>query len=256
MPRQRSSTTTKTANPTTAELQSVFGSEKMDESALAKLVDPVRFVDNYLNHKTWAGQSDILRAVATHPRVVVKACHASSKTFAAAELVLWRLTRRKEKSIVLTTSPTGRQVETQLWGEIRKTLAARPRINYPQINLASLKLSEDRWAMGFSTSPESAGVNLQGFHGARVLVIIDEATGVEGPIWDAIEGARAGGEVRQLVLCNPVVPSGPVYEIFTSSARNGIRLRSTPSRRPTSSAPATSGMVISLWTCCARCRPA
>jgi phage terminase large subunit len=68
--------------------------------------------------------------------------------------------------------------------------------------------------MGFSTSPENAGVNLQGFHGANVLVIIDEATGVEGPIWDAIEGARAGGDVRQLVLCNPVVPSGPVYEIF------------------------------------------
>ena len=48
-----------------------------------------------------------------------------------------------------------------------------------------------------------------------MLVIIDEATGVEGPIWEAIEGARAGGDVRQLVLCNPVVPSGPVYEIFT-----------------------------------------
>ena len=200
---------------TTAEPHTVFGSQRKDESALVKLLDPVRFVNYYLNHRTWAGQSEILRAVAAHPRVAVKACHASSKTFTAAELVLWWLTRRGEKSIALTTSPTGRQVEELLWGEIRKTLAAKPHINYPPTNLASFKLSEDRWAMGFSTSPENAGVNLQGFHGARVLVIIDEATGVEGPIWDAIEGARAGGEVRLLVLCNPVVPSGPVYEIFT-----------------------------------------
>jgi hypothetical protein len=123
MPRQRPSTMT-TANPTTAEPQTVFGSEQKDQSALVKLVDPVRFVDYYLNHKTWTGQSDILRAVAAHPRVAVKACHASSKTFAGAELVLWWLTRHKERSIVLTTSPTARQVDTQLWGELRKTLAA------------------------------------------------------------------------------------------------------------------------------------
>lgn len=206
MPRQRHSAT--------AEPQTVFGSKKKDESALIKLVDPVSFVGYYLNHKTWVGQREMLRAIARYPRVAVKACHASSKTFSAAEAVLWWLTRHK-KSIVLTTSPTGRQVEAQLWGEIHKTLASGPRINYPQINLASVKLSEDRWAMGFSTSPENAGVNLHGFHGAHVLMIVDEATGVEGPIWDAIEGARAGGDVHQLVLCNPVVPSGPVYEIFT-----------------------------------------
>ncbi len=206
MPRQRHS---KTPEP-----QTVFGSEKKDESALIKLVDPVSFAEFYLNHKTWTGQREMLRAIARYHRVAVKACHASSKTFSAAEATLWWLTRRK-KSIVLTTSPTGRQVEAQLWGEIRKTLAARPRINYPQINLASFKLDEDRWAMGFSTSPENLGTNLHGFHGAHLLVIIDEATGVEGPIWDAIEGARAGGDVHQLVLCNPVVPSGPVYEIFT-----------------------------------------
>ena len=38
-------------------------------------------------------------------------------------------------------------------------------------------------------------------------VIIDEAIGVEGPIWDAIEGARAGGNVHQLVLFNPTIPA-------------------------------------------------
>src|ERR1700733_6694874 len=119
--------------PATTEPQTVFGSEKKDESALIKLVDPVSFAGYYLNHKTWAGQCDILRAIARHPRVAVKACHASSKTFSAAEVVLWWLTRRRN-SIALTTSPTGRQVEAQLWGEIRKTLATGTRIGYPPVN--------------------------------------------------------------------------------------------------------------------------
>src|ERR1035437_3427968 len=80
-------------------------------------------------------------------------------------------------------------------------------------HLASESFQGDR---SLETGPTSRiPQHSKGFHGAHVLVIIDEATGVEGPIWEAIEGARAGGDVRQLVLCNPVVPSGPVYEIFT-----------------------------------------
>ena len=201
--------------PQTTTAESFFGSKAKDADARQRVFDPARFSEFYLNHRTWWGQRDMLRAVAEHPRVAIRACHASSKTFAAAELVLWWFIRYKTNSIVLTTSPTGRQVEALLWGEIRKTLAGRPKINYPPTNLTEIKISESRRALGFSTSPENAGVNIAGFHGAHVLVIIDEAIGVQGPISEAIEGARAGGDVRQLVLCNPVVPSGPVYDIFT-----------------------------------------
>ena len=59
MPRQRHSAT--------AEPQTVFGSKKKDESALIKLVDPVSFVGYYLNHKTWVGQREMLRAIARYP---------------------------------------------------------------------------------------------------------------------------------------------------------------------------------------------
>ena len=67
---------------------------------------------------------------------------------------------------MLTTSPTGRQVEALLWGEVRKTLASDIRVNFPQSNTAEIKISESRRAIGFSTSPENSGVNITGFHGA------------------------------------------------------------------------------------------
>ncbi len=48
-----------------------------------------------------------------------------------------------------------------------------------------------------------------------MLIIADEAPGIEADIWDAIEGIRAGGNVHVLELGNPVIPSGHFYDSFT-----------------------------------------
>jgi hypothetical protein len=70
--------------------------------------------------------------------------------------------------------------------------------------------SSSRWRL----SPESA-VNIHGFHSEHILIILDEAPGIRAEIWDAIEGARASGNVRLLALGNPTIPGGPFYEAFT-----------------------------------------
>jgi hypothetical protein len=49
-----------------------------------------------------------------------------------------------------------------------------------------------------------------------VLLVIDEAPGVRPDTWEAIEGIRAGGDVRVLALGNPTVSSGPFYDAFTA----------------------------------------
>src|SRR5205814_4476783 len=80
------------------------------------------------------------------------------------------------------------------------------------VNRTEIRVGPDNYAIGLSTN---RGVRFQGFHGAHVLIVMDEAPGVEGDIWEAIEGARAGGEVRVLALGNPTIASGPFYEAFT-----------------------------------------
>jgi hypothetical protein len=63
-------------------------------------------------------------------------------------------------------------------------------------------------------------VRFQGFHGGHLLVIVDEARGLRGEIWEAIEGARAGGEVHVVALGNPTTAGGVFYDAFTNNRAN------------------------------------
>jgi phage terminase large subunit len=183
-----------------------------DAAALAGVVrDPVRFCNGLLRQDLWPLQESILRSVASRPRIAVKACHASGKTFVAAVAVLWFVTRYRD-GILVTTAPTWTQVEKLLWGEIHRAVQSG-RIAFPQINKTELRIGPGNYAVGLSTDQ---GVRFQGFHG-RVLIVIDEAPGVKADIWEAIEGIRAGGDVRVLALGNPTIASGPFHDAFTSN---------------------------------------
>lgn len=145
-----------------------------------------------------------------YSQTAVKACHASAKTFTAAEIVLWWV--YAVRGIAITTAPTWVQVEKLLWGEIH---SAYEGARYPlggKLTNTELKLAPNVYAMGLSTDQ---GVRFQGFHGT-VLVVLDEAPGVRPDIDEAIEGVRAGGDVRTLRLGNPTVASGPFHAAFTT----------------------------------------
>lgn len=186
---------------------------RMHAAELAAVVrDPVRFCRTVLREDLWPVQEDILRALAKpRARVAVKACHSSGKTRVAADAALWFLTAFTD-GIVITTAPTWHQVTNLLWGEIRGAVA-RARIKYPIPNQSELRLGEKNYALGLSTNE---GVRFQGHHSGHVLVILDEAPGVRGDIYEAIEGIRAGGDVRELALGNPTIVSGPFYDAFTT----------------------------------------
>jgi phage terminase large subunit len=173
------------------------------------LEDPVRFAGGVLGLDLWAGQKAILRAVARHPRVAVKACHASGKTLVAAVAGLWWLSRWPDAKVI-TTAPTWTQVERLLWAEVHR-LVARSGLARWRLNQTSLVAGPGRFMLGLSTNESG---RFQGFHAGRVLVIVDEAPGVRAAIFEAIEGIRAGGRVHVLMLGNPVAPSGPFYEAF------------------------------------------
>jgi hypothetical protein len=56
--------------------------------------------------------------------------------------------------------------------------------------------------------------NFQGDHGKHILIIADEAPGIELEIWDAMAGVAVGGDVRVIMAGNPTTPSGPFYDAF------------------------------------------
>jgi hypothetical protein len=177
-------------------------------------VSPTEFVRDSLGHDVWTVPQRIMDAVVQdHAQVAVKSCHSSGKTFTSAELALYWVVVKG--GICITTAPTNTQVRELLWGEIN-AMHAGARTRLPGQPLTqTYRLSESAYALGLSTNQS---VRFQGFHGDDVLVILDEAPGVRPDIYNAIEGIRAGGNVRVLQIGNPVVASGPFYDAFTSEA--------------------------------------
>jgi hypothetical protein len=177
------------------------------------LTDPVLFQKHQLRRTLWQRQREILRSVATYPLTAVKGCHASGKTFAAAGLPLFWLVRHKEGKGFIT-APTERQVKT-FWRDVHVAYEGGPvKQLLPKPTVMGIDVGPARYAFGASSS---AGVNIQGLHSKNVLIVADEAPGIDSDIWDAIEGIRSGGNVHLLELGNPVVPSGHFYDSFTRS---------------------------------------
>lgn len=167
--------------------------------------DPVYFSDNVLGIDLWEKQREIIRSVFKNKRTAVASCHGAGKSCTAATVGLAWLSAYPD-SIVITTAPTGRQVKEILWSRIRglynNSIQPIGGYLYPQ---ACILRVDDEWMMyGFSTD---SGENFQGPHSEHVLVIIDEASGVDKSIWVAIEGILSSGKAHLLVIGNPTDPT-------------------------------------------------
>jgi hypothetical protein len=170
--------------------------------------DPVTFARLLLGQNPWRLQQEILVSAARNPLTAVKSCHASGKTYNAAAIALWALSRWPE-SLVITTAPTFRQVKV-LWNEIGEARRGS-RIAFPEPSATELKLGDKRYAVGLSTNDPN---KFQSYHAAHVLIIADEAQGILANIWEAVEGIRAGGDVRVLMQGNPTVTGGHYQDAF------------------------------------------
>lgn len=76
-----------------------------------------------------------------------------------------------------------------------------------------LHLIHDEWyAAGLSTNEPD---RFQGFHEEHILVIVDEAAGVNLEIYEAIEGILTSSGARLLLIGNPTAIGTPFYDAFT-----------------------------------------
>lgn len=133
---------------------------------------------------------------------------------------LWFLYGLKN-TIVVTTAPTWTLVEEQLWREIRGIWKAsitplKGRLLDTQIDI------EEKWfALGLSTDEYA---RFTGFHSARVLIIIDEATGVREELWDAAESMVLRKGDRIVAIGNPTDPASRFKRSCDSGRYNVIPL--------------------------------
>ena len=187
--------------------------DEIKSSFINSLQDPEYFTQKILNKKLWPIQTEILKSVRDNPRTAVRSCHGIGKTFTAAMCILWFLYTH-EKSIVLSTAPTWRQVEKLIWKEIRSAYrdAVIPLGGSLAPKTPELHLIFNEWyAAGLSTNEPD---RFQGFHEEHILCVVDEAAGVNIDIFEAVEGILTSSGARLLLIGNPTSIGTPFYDAF------------------------------------------
>jgi len=202
--------------------------------------DPVAFCREILGVEPWGdethGQIAILNAVCSNKRVAVKSGHKVSKSNSAAALALWFYCSFPDARVIMS-SVTDRQVNQILWREVRKThqrarlgipagdaaLQRNPNLKtYPiggsikALARSGLKSEDFREVVGFTAKEAEA---MAGTSGANLLYILDEASGIEEDIFEAIEGNRAAGALIVL-FSNPTRNEGEFFEAFNSKRKS------------------------------------
>lgn len=193
--------------------------------------DPIEFFklawpDIYI----WDKLEEVAFALAQNRRVIVPSGHGVGKTWIAARLALWFLTCFFP-SKVITTAPTWPQVEMLLWSEIKSAYHSS---NIPlggRVLSTDLKISDDWFATGFSTRGKAAErefgtPKFQGYHSENILILLDEAPGVEHEIWLSVESLIVGVNNKILGIGNPTSPSGDFYNACKSPLWKKIKISS------------------------------
>jgi phage terminase large subunit len=148
--------------------------------------DPAAFAKDVLRLAVTPSMDEVFAAVVSPPRrVLASSGHSVGKTVTGACLTLWwHYTRRP--SLVLTTAPTERQVKDQLWREVR-SLAAQAGLpdHWCGPAIPRLQTTPDHFAHGYTARDAT---RFQGNHSpGGVLVIFDEAEGIDGAFWLALK---------------------------------------------------------------------
>ena len=191
------------------------GSDDRGPGSDGGVVEPVRFAEEALGVKLWSKQEEALRAVMEERRVAVKSGNGLGKDFTAAVALLWYL-HSHDPGIVLSTAPTFRQVRHVLWRQIRALHRRAAQALGGRMLDTRWELADDRYALGLSADEAE---RFQGFHSENMLVVVDEAEGIEDEIYEAIDSVMTSENVKLLLIGNPTRPSGPFFRAFHDEKR-------------------------------------
>jgi hypothetical protein len=159
-------------------------------------------------------QAEILQALAEPgARVTVTTGHKCGKDFLASVAGCWFFCTFDGARVQLT-APTDRQVNGITWREVdsRVRQARVPVCEDGKLGgraQTGLVAADKREIKGFTARTAEA---VAGISGPHVLYIVTEASGVDDPIFEAIEGNLAGSDARLLLISNPTKKSGYFFD--------------------------------------------
>ena len=132
-------------------------------------------------------------------KFTIRAMHGPGKTFFAAAAIIWFHTAFKGLSPA--TAPTLKQLKNRLWPNIRKIQYMADPFWKQSFEVRSTEVvwhNDPNWKCVAETgaTPE----NMQGYHDEFMLIVVDEASGVDEEMFPVIEGALSTGRIVILLL--------------------------------------------------------
>ncbi len=143
-------------------------------------------------------------------KFTIRSMHGPGKTFFAAAVIIWF--HFAYKSLSPATAPTIKQLKNRLWPNIRKIQGMGDpfwRKAFEVRATDAVWYDDPDWKCAAETgaTPE----NLQGYHPIEraLIVIVDEASGVDEEMYPVIDSALSVGEILLLLLIgNPTKLQG------------------------------------------------
>jgi hypothetical protein len=177
----------------------------------------------------WSAQRQICQALVdpTVTTIAVPAGHSVGKSYVASGAIVgWPALH--PDSLVVSTGPSNTQLNEVLWKEVRKAVRGSVFNTIARLtrNPSKLDFGDGLTALGYATNTAE---RLQGHHSAGpLLVVVDEATGVEDPeVWATLTSLKPQ---KRLLISNPIRPDGPFYDVCKRAETDpAVRLIRVPS---------------------------
>ncbi len=148
-------------------------------------------------------------------RLSISSGHGVGKTAGCAIILLWYLFGRVD-SQVACTAPTATQMHDVLWKELSLWIQRMPEKvrNLYEHNKDYVRIKErpDSWFARAKTSSKENSEALAGVHADWVMLLADEASGIEEQIFIVMDGALTSGNFLVILIGNPTRSDGYFYD--------------------------------------------
>lgn len=152
-------------------------------------------------------------------RIAIESGQGTGKTAVLAMVIIWFLFCHKDARVPCT-APTVEQMYDALWREVYLWLDRAPKGIKELFEWTSdlLKVRErpETWFARARTARKEKPEALAGIHGDHILVVVDEASGVDDEIFRIAEGMLTGGNVFFIMFSQHQRLTGYFHSAFTS----------------------------------------
>jgi hypothetical protein len=177
---------------------------------------PIAFVREVLGAEPDPWQLEALRALSKgHTRIAIRSGHGTGKTCCAAWIITWFANTRAPFKCAVT-APSSPQLFDALWPETNKWFGHLPEAWRGLWDITTdhirLKADPDCFVTARTSRPETPEA-MAGLHSSHILLVADEASGIDEKVYEAAGGSMSTPGAITLLIGNPTRNTGFFWRV-------------------------------------------